>query len=134
MSPYESLVMPFAEYVAPALLVASLLLAALIMRNPNSPRWLRSEPSAQAVAFLFTAAFGFGFATDLAKLLGGHASDWFSVATTLAVMVITGALIWFAFDFTGRLRNADAGISPFHRPKRKSNGTTPLPPDSALQH
>lgn len=95
--------------------VAGLLSMMLVLRNPLSPRWLRSELAAQGLSIAFVALFSFAVGRALTDMITMNVPLLFASLVTLGVLFVSGTLFWSAFRIGERLRRADAGHSPFER-------------------
>jgi len=90
-----------------------LLLSGLVLRNPRSPRWLRSEGAAMGASLgLVVLLMGaFGYAAD--GLFTAGLDHYVSAAVTAIVLIAAVYLIWTIFHVGERFKSADAGLSPF---------------------
>jgi NhaP-type Na+/H+ or K+/H+ antiporter len=97
---------------------AAVLLTMLVLRNPFSPRWLKSEGVAQGAAFVLTACFfvGVGFASDALIAVKFH--YLLVVALIAAVVILSTYGLWTLFAVGKRLKRADEGLSPFSRDRQ----------------
>lgn len=104
-----------AEFAGLALTTALVLLAMVGLRNPHNPAWLRSEEAAHAASFVLVVLISMVFAWAVTGLTEAGLRIAAAMPIALAVIVISGAVLWFAFNVGERLRRADAGRSPFAR-------------------
>jgi hypothetical protein len=104
------------ELILVAAVSGALQMLVLAFRNPFRPRWLSREwaaiTAALAVVVLVSTTIGAMISGAMAAglALGG------AMLLTLVTFIGTGYALGRAFDFRERLRQADAGQSPFYRP------------------
>ncbi len=108
--------MGYGVYAAAALIfavVALVFAVALAMRSPARPAWSASDAYDQAAAVVLT--------TLLSIVIGHAATEFFKAEMTfyaaaflaLTILLASVGLIWQVCRIGPRLRNADAGLSPF---------------------
>jgi hypothetical protein len=130
MNDLENLVLPFAEIAGPMLAVAALLLVVLFMRNPHRPQWMHGQAVDQTVAFALVLVIALAIGLEMSGLFEAGYGASAVAGITGGAIASAATLIWYGFDFTARLRNADAGVSPFRSPRRPA---AVIPPQSEPQ-
>lgn len=93
--------------------VGAVLAASLVLRNPHSPAWTKTESVAQATSFVLVTMFAGVLAWATAGMIGAGLHFTYAALIAPAIVAGSGCLLWLAFGIGERLRRADAGRSPF---------------------
>ncbi len=104
--------------------VSVVLAVALALRAPGRPKALGGDAVDQGVALLLTVLISFAIGNAITVFLDLRAGTYASVALATAITVVSGTIVWRVFRIRARLRQADAGLSPFRLPRSK-DGLTP---------
>lgn len=99
-------------------IVGAILFTGLVFRNPFRPSWLRRDVTSIAAALAISGAVCFGAGYMIAGTIAAGFDVVTALVLTLAVFIGSGLAIARGFDIGGRLRLADAGLSPFHAATR----------------
>jgi len=115
MSSFLSAAVPLLSIVA---LSAVTLLAMLVMRNPSSPSWLKSEGVAQGAGFVLTTGYYMAVGSASDALIAANIHYLLVVVLIAAVLVYSTYALWTLFAVGKRLKRADEGLSPFARERQ----------------
>lgn len=118
----------FALLVCTAILIAVIIavpLTVLAYRNPFRPAWLRTSVADIAGAIGLTLGLSFAVAVEIASLAAMGINAFVALGLIVVVGVGLGIFIWRLLRCSERLREADAGRSPFNaeRPRRAPAGS-----------
>jgi hypothetical protein len=105
---------------------AAVLLAALVLRNPRSPNWLRNDTVGQAAALVLTAGVCVAIPNTTAGLIDANIHYGVAVILTGAAFAASSYILWIAFNIGERLKRTESGQSPFARERPHPDSQAPV--------
>jgi len=94
---------------------AAILLTGLILRNPLTPVWLRSEAVATAAGFVLTVGVCLAIAYAVSGLTAAALPYWAIAILVAAIPTASTLCLWKALGIGDRFARAETGHSPFRR-------------------